>query len=355
MTKIPFFYCQGTSWPFNFLFDLGYFDAPLLSGGPPSTYSRVIRGLNGTTVRWDCSPPNDPFPYMLDQTIFDSYRVRYPASMFPIAQSVESGVARVTAAIKNIPSGVPFGLGGYSQGALVMSQVAKKGLLPGTSGELSAWQGQFMAGIMFGNPCRATNHRGEIGGTYSGSYDVPGSTSGGHGIMPATGQYARLTSAPAHWIEFAHKDDVATCVGDSALGTGVSAIADALFSITGTPRSIFGFNILGFIANLGNLLPAACKLIEVAGHNLTHIDATGTYFSDLGGNGHTAYALMPPTGNDGVNDLTGFGGMTSFQLGLKYLTDKAGQFGASPTVLPTNPIVQAPSATGWSTNLSAPQ
>lgn len=352
MTKIPFFYCQGTSWPFNFLFDLGYRDAPFLSGGPPSTYSRVIKGLNGTTVRWNCSPPDDPFPYMLDQSIFQSVRMRYPASMFPIAQSVVSGVSRVTAAIKEIPSGVPFGLGGYSQGALVMTLTARKGLLPGTTGELEPWRNQFMAGIMFGNPCRATNHRGEIGGTYSGGYDVPNSTSGGHGIMPLTGPFARLSSAPAHWIEFAQKDDVVTSVGDSALGTGISAIADAVFGLTGS--AFVGFDLLGFIANLGNLLPAACKLIEVAGQNLTHIDATGTYFSDLGGNGHTAYALMPPTGNDGQNDLSGFGGMTSFQLGLQYLTDKAGQYGASPSVLPASGGGNAAAATGWSTKLTAP-
>jgi hypothetical protein len=332
MTKVAFFYCVGTSWAFN-VFSQGVNREPLFKAAP-GTNSAVVAGLNGNLARWDGGPPSDPFPSLLDANIFDAKTIPYQAATIPMNTSINDGISRVVTAINSLPAGQPFCLGGYSQGAAVMTGAASLGLLPGTSGALSGRASSFLGATMFGNPRRANNHRGAVGGTWNGNWT---GGSGSHGSFPTTGPHPRLSSAPSNWVEFAHPNDIFNTVGDSTLGQKWVE-ANGIF-LTQNPLVVL-FNLLNF-----PVLDAAIQAINLAGNHLTMTDGAGTSIGWLGGNGHTAYPFQPPYEIGGVT--------TYYQTALAYLTSLAQQFVTGPILGPINGG-NSPVTAGWSTTLTAP-
>lgn len=326
--KVAFFYTVGTSYLIN-IFPQGINRSPLFTAAP-SVNRAVVAGLNGATAVWDGGPPGDPFPTLLDPNIFDCYKIGYLAAAVPMNVSIDDGVSRVIAAINGLPAGQPFCLGGYSQGAAVMSVAARQGLLPGTSGALSGRAGDFLGAVTFGNPMRATNHRGAIGGSWSGGWDIPGSTTGGHGSFPLDGPYPRMSWAPDNWVDFAYPGEVINSTGDSDLGQRWS-YANGIFT-NGNP--------LVFFANILNLPVwlAVKEAFDFAGQSLTFVGGDGVSFNWLTGMGHTAYAFMPPFDIGGTK--------TMYQLALEWLTGLANQFAVSPILVGAN--------SGWSTTLIPP-
>lgn len=353
MTGKPrFFYAKGTSYLLNvmnigFSIDnnqvvhLGNWEHQL---GKPKEKNAAVPGLDGRTVMWTGEPAQDPFCALMNPEIWDVQTVNYPASTLAMGPSVDMGVTAAVNAISAMPAGTPFALGGYSQGAAVMSGVLNEIM----SGSLTARAGDFMGGTMFGNPRRMLDWRGPVGGEWSGCWDIPGSTTGGHGSFPATGPYARITDPPDTWVDFVAIDDIFTAVGDSAAGLewvdANNLFLELLHSeFLGKFLSQF---IGGFLAAKGitaehvtPMTDAINAAFALAGTINDFTDADGNAFQ-IAGAGHTYYPAMPPPGDPD-------GGLTGFQIALKYLDSLAEDYARSPTVLP-------PTSAGWATRLYPP-
>lgn len=328
-TKIAFFYCVGTTYMFNWAgkgFDL---TLPFIPA--PAKNLAVVAGLNGQTAVTDGGPQADPFPGFLNPEIWAAEKIDYAPSMFPMNVSLGDGVTKVIAKINALPSGQKFALGGYSQGAAVISSVYNEL----RSGSLTSRASDFLGGVCFGNPRRQLNYRGAVGGTWSGAYDVAGSSTGGHGSFPTTGTYARLSGCDtSNWLEFAAPNDIFTSVGDSQIGQNWVA-GNAVISTLGP------LEFLGALAGLPYVLADSLSTMSLGSTAQTLTDAAGTVFNWLGGNGHTVYPFTAPVGTDGTK--------TAYQLALSWLEDKAAAYSVAPLVIPT-----ASSTAGWSTTLLAP-
>lgn len=332
MTKVAFLYCVGTSYLTAQLAKA----ADLVPNVPGSGNAALVAGLNNVTALWGGGPPADPFPSLLDPNIFDAKKVFYPASTLGMGPSIDAGIQNVVNEINNLPPGQKFCLGGYSQGAAVMSGVYNEL----RSGSLTARNADMIGACMFGNPRRQVNYRGSVGGTWSGAFDVNGSTTGGHGSFPATGPYARLSSCEAsRWIEFAAPNDIFTAVGDSTWGQNWVNGND-IFLGDVTPQEFATYLLTSAAIAIDSV--RALTLGNVA---QTLTDAVGTVFNWLGGNGHVVYPFTPPVGNPDGN-------LTAYQIALKFLTAKANEFATAPILLPSTPT--STTGAGWSTTLVTP-
>lgn len=328
--KIAFFYLHGTDPLFvQVAAIIGQVFQQVRNG------LLTVPGLNGITTTWlDGAPRNDPFVNLLDPNVFEPrVKVNYPALGIPMSASINVGVNNVVNAINSLPKGQKFCLGGYSQGAAAMSSVYN--LLRTPASSLAARNSDFLGAVMFGNPRRQVDYRGSVGGTWSGAWDQIGSTTGGHGSFPATGAFARLTSCePTRWIEFTEENDIFSSTGDSPAGVnwveGNAAFLDLL-------------NINAVLAALDGAQDIATAM-NVGGLTLNFTDALGRLFG-IGGNGHAAYPWRPPPGDPD-------GGLTSFQIAVKFLNSKAAGYATAPLVLPQNPT--STSTAGWTTSLIPP-
>ena len=416
MSKVVFLYCTGTSHTVSMFWNtvqnsisqrwyLYWGDDAINPNREPIT--SYAAGLNGQNYPFDGEVFNDPFPTMLNPNVWDARRVRYAASSLTflsgggaivggMGASINDGVTKVIAQINALPVGQPFALGGYSQGAAVMSEVYNQI----RNGSLTSRASSFLGGVMFGNPRRQVNHRGEIGGTWSGSWDISGSNSGGHGCFPSTGQWARLSACdPLKWIEFTAPNDIISSTGDSAKGQNWTRGSDALLGLL---SSQYADNIL-FQAVLQSVFPAFKGDIVNAVVEAFSVGNAVNYFMDvLGGygpqpgSGHTTYPFLPPPNNttgiqpsisvpvtttyttEGSTSSTTNttvrrpvsrrgrvpitfpaqtytltqnylkpDGQTCYQLALAWLEAKAAAYAVSPILLPTTSV-------GWSTTLVPP-
>ena len=332
---IKFFYCVGTSY-----LNAEMAKASDLNYSPPSSGdSALVAGLRGVTARWGGGPPADPFPSFLDTNAFDVTKVFYPASTLGMGASIDAGIQNVVNQVLDLPAGQKWAIGGFSQGAAVMSGVM---LETKSGGALESKAADWIGGVNFGNPRRAANYRGSVGGTWSGAFDIPGSTTGGHGSFPTTGPYRRLTAAecdPLKWIEFAYPNDIFTSVGDSAQGLAWTAGND-IFLGTADPLEWAGYLLLSI-----PIAAASAATLLFGNGKMSLLDALGNTFNWLGGMGHVAYPFLPPIGNpDGT--------LTAYQIALKFLEDAARAISTAPILLPSQP--SSTTNAGWSTTLVAP-
>jgi hypothetical protein len=211
-----------------------------------------------------------------------------------------------------------------------------------SGGELYDWASGFLGGVCFGNPRRQINYRGEVGGTWSGAWDNPGSITGGHGSFPTTGNYARLTSCePTKWIEFTAPNDIFAATGDSATGQYWTQGNDVLLQMLASQYT--GQLVTAALAQaIGITTPmyaAISQAMTLGGHQNNFIDAAQQQYT-IGGYGHTSYPFVPPESEPNP-------GPTSYQIALKWLTDKANAWATAPISLPATGI-------GWSTTLKPP-
>ena len=415
--KIAFLYCTGTAYTIS-MFGTAlaqsvatgrwYWGDDVINPGadPQMGYTA---GLNGKLYPWNGEVFQDPFPYMLDLDIWEPQRIAYADSSVTflvgdtlvggMGASINDGVTKVLARINALAPGTPFAIGGYSQGAAVMSQIYNEL----RTGSLTSRYPEFLGGVMFGNPRRQVNHRGEIGGTWSGAWDVPGSTTGGHGSFPAAGPWARLTGCDGtEWIEFAAPNDIITATGDSDTGLKWTQGNDALLGLLSSQYA--GPILLEAVVdtlfpwlNFDQTITAISTAFAVAEEKNYLIDPTGTVGS-YSGAGHVIYPHLPPPNASGViptvsqevtTTFTLGGASTStlgtpvyatrvrrgkvpatfatteyemtqtylkappdtdtcYQLALKWLEAKAAEYVTAPILLPPT------RATGWSTTLVPP-
>lgn len=361
MAKVALFHAQGTSYTTNYLgLTIPSLDSlgkgPLLVNGSPGVAS--ISGVGGFNATWDFSPPADPFVSLFDPQVWDAKKVPYPASLFPGGLSITDGVNSLVSMITSMPAGQKFCLAGYSQGAAVCSMAYRMGLQPGTTGVLEPYRSQFLGATTFGNPMRAENHRGAVGGTWSGCWDNPGSTTGGHGCFPLTNtSFPRMSTAEDKWVDFVGYNDPVTATGNSTNAVLFSEATDDLMELT---RG-------GIISLLSQIIPKAQATAQAMAFSaIEHhiVDARGNYFT-LGGGGHTAYSVLPPPNNsDGsyavttqvINGVTysKAAADTMYQVAVKYLNSLAAPYVTASAALPSTPTTTLASAAGWSTSLLSP-
>lgn len=351
--RIPFFYCHGTSYLFRMFgvpLDIDI-SIPLTSESDRLWYE--VAGLRGETYGWDGFPANDPFPDLLDTNLFAKKRIWYPASFFAIGASIDFGRDAVLAEINALPAGTPFALGGYSQGAAVMVKVW--GALS------SARRADMLGAVTFGNPMRAVNHRGPIGGTWSGQMGVAGSTTGGGGSFPTSGPFGLMPSPPPNWVDFAAPDDVFTSVGlSNPFTAGWRTLIDTVLdqSLSEVTSTLLG--VIGGLFMPGAGLDDAFNfffLSPEANAPIYVVDGANN-FVRYDGAGHVTYPFLPPPAANGVIPTTSIvsGGQTylkpvgdtCYQLAARWLESLAGQWTTTPIVVPET----LPASSAWATTLT---
>lgn len=247
---------------------------------------------------------NDPFWLMLDNQVWDARKIAYPASIWPMNASIATGVALTKAAINALPSGTPFCLGGYSQGAAVMSDVYDAL----RSGDMTSKASQFKGGVVFGNPRRQQDFLAP-GLTWSGAAGQAGSTTGGSGCFPT-----RLANCEyGKWNEYVNYNEVISAIGTDAAGAGLRSLVGWLTGLSDPVTSIAG----------------ALTTDWNAGKNLAGL---------IGSLGHMAYPTSPPM--TGLTTVTGT--KTSYELALDFLASVATSVNASPILPATHPSLNYP-------------
>lgn len=293
MAKPLFLYATGTA----FFTQIAGQNIGAIGGGV-STAS-----YNGKSF-WTQYVTQDPFPWILDEQIWDARKVKYPASAWPMSASIDQGVALTIAHINTVPQGTPFALGGYSQGAAVMSKVYREI----RSGSITSRQTDFMGGIMFGNPMRQQDFTAP-GVTWSGCWDVPGSTTGGSGCFPD-----RLSNCEyGKWREYVNVNEVITATGTSTLGAGWRAA-------------------VGFLT--GQQTPWQTITNLMSNNWIDGLQAAAA----IGASGHVAYPVSPPLSTAG--QIFGIGTPTAYDMALDFLDDVVREKSTVPVILPpTHPSV----------------
>jgi hypothetical protein len=278
-----FYYATGTAFLFD-IFGSGYGQ---IGGGQ----TILVPGIDGRTFTFDGAPVNDPFPFMLDAKLWDAIKVDYPAAALPMITSLAQGKQVVIDLINSKPG--PFAVGGYSQGAALMSSIIDEIRY----GSLQSRQADLLTCVTFGNPCRETNHTWP-GSLWSGCIDIPGSTTGGHGCFPES---LRLKNTPNIMWDFVNQDEIIAGVGDSL---GGQDIVNAAAFITQYATST---DVLQWLAttlltpNIGSVKSFIDTLNYISSHVLSN-----------GGGGHVLYPTQPPPGDP-------MHGLTSYQIALQHL------------------------------------
>lgn len=351
MTLPTFYYANGTAVTANFF---GFAVGPI--GGGSTLH---VKGVNGEFYSWDGAVANDPFPQMLDTTLWQWKRVPYPASALDMGTSIKQGVDWTVEQILDTPG--PFALGGYSQGAAVMSNVYNEC----RQGRLVQRRQDLRACTFFGNPMRQQGKTFKGASGYAGAFDVANSTTGSHGCFPV-----RLQNTEDFVYEFVMPNEVITGVGDSTAGklfvsaAGkllsndlAGALLDVMSAAEGAPLSLLNLaaSLLNGIASFvgvpaTNLIPigqTVATLIGAAAGNVTVTDPYTNGSITLSGGGHVRYPFDPPptaTGGNGSGD-------TCYQIAVKYLNQVGAQIYSQMN--PTVPVPTKPATYSWFSNLPA--
>lgn len=362
-TRPTFYYANGTAFFVPFL---GTQLGPLSSPGT----TLHVEGVFGEFYEWDGTITTDPFPQLLDSTLWKWKRVEYPATALDMAASIQHGVDWVVDQI--IDTAGPFALGGYSQGAAVMSKVYDEC----RQGRLVDRRGDLRAIVNFGNPMRETGKTFKGSSGYAGAFDIENSTTGSHGCFPV-----RLQNTEDFVYEFVMPNEVITGVGDSPAGKlWVSAagnllnrnLAGALFDIIAAIAGT-GDPLIDFINAVGNLLTklfnavagalstaagvaysalpglgeSVLDLVSAAAGAVTATDPYTLGTINLAGGGHVLYPFMPPPNADG----SAGSGDTCYQIAAKYLNAVGAQIYAQ--INPSVPIATGPPSYAWFSSLPA--
>lgn len=299
MTLPVLYYANGT----NYLLSWAEISYGIIA---PSGVTRNVKGVNGEFYEWDGNTDNDPFPRLLDPSLWSYRRIEYPATVLDMAGSIKAGADWTIARIKETPG--PFALGGYSQGAAVAGAVYDAV----RRGELSNRRSDLRAIVTFGSPVREAGHTWAGSSGYSGGFDVAGSTRGSHGVFPN-----RLKDTENFVYDFVMPDEVITGVTDSPMGRLWTAAAGLLLS------NNLVLAALSF-APVASLVSAAAGAISVTD------PLTGSTFNP-GGGGHVRYPFFPPPDSDGIIPESGD---TCYQIAAKYLNSVGAEIFAqlNPTV-----------------------
>jgi hypothetical protein len=350
MTLPIFYYASGTAYLWN---------TPPIVFGPPTPAPVNVKGLDGKVFLWEGGIPNDPFPRLLEPTLWNYERVQYPAQAALGGLSIEAGVDYVISRVTQTPVGTPFAVGGYSQGGAVSSRIYNEC----RQGRLADRRADLRAVVTFGNPMRQQGHTFSGSSGYSGACDVLGDTRNGHGAFPvwASDDYFGLLTSPfiQRFARLQNTEDLMwdfTMPNEVASGMGSSTF-ESLFlqNLAGDGLRLSPLNlIVGLAASVVNGVLAKVNQWSTAplgvpqnGDLLVQIvDALTGAITYSGGGGHVMYPFYPPPNSDGSIPETGD---TCYQLAAKYLNTVGARIFDEQ-----NPIVVAPTsraALSWFTSL----
>lgn len=345
--KPIFYYAQGTSWLWNWfgfqagsqggggsvqIGNSGIFvpDVYVLNGvplfGQPYIPATHIKGLNGQFVYWEGGIVNDPFPYLLDTDLWHWKRVPYPASTAFMGPSIEVGVDWVINDILSQPPGTSFALGGYSQGAAVMSRVYNEF----RSGRLAGRREALRAMVTFGNPMREQGHTFP-GSGYSGACDIPGDNTSGHGTFPAledvddllspfVRRFARLQNTEELVWDFTMPNEVISGVGNSPDGRFLQNFTTNALRLIPLAALLDIGKAMGDLWTRFGVAPAGVPQgTDPNGIGYKTVKVVNPLTGEVGyqpGGGHIMYPFFPPPNADGTIPASGD---TCYQLAAKYL------------------------------------
>lgn len=345
MTLPIFYYAVGTSWFWNW----GGLTVNLdprsginlwgwqITGSPPPPILGNIKALDGKTVLWGTGPGTGDFPQFLDPTLWRTKTINYPASTAFMGPSIVDGVNQIVADIKLQPVGTPVALGGYSQGAAVMSCVYNEF----RNGRLRDRRSDLRAAVTFGNPMREAGHTFQGSSGYSGACDISLDTRSGHGTFPALNdiplvnpyvrQFARLQGTEEFFWDFTMPNEVISGVGDSPNGRYL--IYDyTMQGLTLLPVLALVQVLVGPAAALWNNFGKAPPSVVQDENNMVKVtDAVTGESKYIPGGGHVMYPFFPPPDSNGIIPPTGD---TCFQMAAKYLNSVGQKIydAAHPTV-----------------------
>jgi hypothetical protein len=186
--------------------------------------------------------------------LLDWVPTAYPAAVYPMGASVNTGIAQLITNIQASPLGTPKGLAGYSQGAIVTSTVWRDYIL-NPSGSLHAYLPDFEAGgsVTWGNPMRAPNVCN--GNTYAGwAPQSGGGISGSNDLLPS--------QTPSWWLDFANPNDLYT---DSPVSVSADGTSIVLNDTAEDEELIYNLIVT---SNYGGTLKGLLALVEQAADQL---------------------------------------------------------------------------------------
>jgi len=325
--KVTLFYVPGTAYLFGMI-NLGpglgaieattantdAYHAGTLANIIPALKSyngKVVQGVDGRSFIYDSTAGGvgDPFARLADPDLINPVYIEYPDSFVTggnalglMASSIQVGVNNLISAIQQTPG--PFMLAGYSQGAVVTSQVYQEII----SGVLQDRRNDLLAGVTFGNPVRQKNHTWP-GSSWSGAFDSSGSSTGGHGCLPE--KFRMTGSIDSLWWDFTSVGDVFSSVGDTTVGANWQLLTGLICGYWG--GSDISTVISKNLASLGTTFATAKGVFDTALGLVTGSSLTG----------HCGYPFEPPPG-DPQN------GLSSYQIALNYLNSTAETYLTTP-------------------------
>lgn len=161
----------------------------------------VLFTVCGTAVPWWIGPDADMARAV--ENVWRWQPVGYPATPFPMSQSVAAGRAELIRLLELPENAGPFALAGYSQGAIVVSEVWEYDIKP-PGGRLHHRINDVKKAVTWGNPMREA---GKVHPDPGGNLPAPGS----RGIADRL-----MVDTPPWWRNYAHKGDLYTdCEGQS--------------------------------------------------------------------------------------------------------------------------------------------
>ena len=320
MTLPVFYYACGT----NYLWNTPPIVIPM---GTPTPIN--IKGLDGAVISWDGDIPNDPFPRLLEPTLWNYERVQYPAQGIWAGVSVEAGVEYIISRVTQTPIGTPFAVGGYSQGAAVASRIYNEC----RQGRLADRRADLRAVVTFGNVMREQGHTFPDSSGYSGACDIPGDTRNGHGVFPTwesddyfgmltspfIQRFARLRNTEDLVWDFTMPNEVASGMGSSTPESMMlqNLVGDGLrLTPLNFIASLVEAIVTGLLAKLGEWAAAPFGVPQDGNLLVEVVDALTGVVGYRTGGGHVMYPFYPPPNSDGSIPESGD---TCYQLAAKYL------------------------------------
>ena len=205
----------------------------------------------------------------------------YPASAFPMNKSIKAGEDELVRLITQVHPDRTFAFMGYSQGAIITSNVYDRL----RNGDLQKYRGQFIGGVTWGNPRREQGH----------TVDMPGAIDpGGHGIVTPN-----LVGTEKFWWDFACGHKMANSPGQDLYATvgydgDARAVADS--------EAIWEIVSKGTITSVGDLLDQVLKILpNPVGGSISAITAildALDFFVVHGITAHTSYQFIEPVAGD---------------------------------------------------------
>lgn len=239
----------------------------------------TLYSVCGTGVPGNVGYPFDLGDALEQAGLVEHQWVGYRATAFPMQPSIDEGTTELKRLIRLRDPARPWAMVGYSQGAIVTSNIYDAI----RTGDLQAYRASFLGLVTFGNPRREQGH------TIPGGIDP-----GGHGIVTPN-----LVNTGAECWDFAAGKKMVASPGNdlyTTCGTGENAGAVA------DQEAIWEIVDKGTFTSFGNLAKQVLKILPnpLSGGLAAAEAALGAldFFVVKGITPHTSYQFLQPIAGD---------------------------------------------------------